>query len=114
MSAPPLLLPSTSPSSPSALVDALSAPIQAMSEAEKRAKQMAEMGIDESDISDVPIISSSKDKKQVEKKESAGQANGKQQTTANKEAEEKAAAEKAKKEKGQSSRSLSLSLSHDV
>ena len=34
------------------LVDALSAPIQFMSQAEKRAKQMQEMGIDASDISD--------------------------------------------------------------
>ena len=32
------------------LVDALSAPIQFMSQAEKRAKQMQEMGIDASDI----------------------------------------------------------------
>jgi phosphatidylinositol phospholipase C beta len=47
-----------------------------MSEAEKRAKQMAEMGIDESDISDVPLISS-KTKQAVEKKESV-QVNGKQ------------------------------------
>ena len=63
-----------------ALVDALSAPIAAMSQAEKRAKQMAEMGIDESDISDVPIVSSKKDKKAVEKKDSA-QTNGKQPAT---------------------------------
>ena len=62
--------------SPPALVDALSAPIQAMSQAEKRAKQMAEMGIDESDISDVPIVSN-KNKKAVEKKDSS-QTNGKQ------------------------------------
>ena len=41
------------------LVDALSAPIQFMSQAEKRAKQMQEMGIDASDISDIPAISSS-------------------------------------------------------
>jgi len=32
------------------LVDALSAPIQFMSQAEKRARQMQEMGIDASDI----------------------------------------------------------------
>jgi hypothetical protein len=36
------------------LVDALSAPIQFMSQAEKRARQMQEMGIDASDITDVP------------------------------------------------------------
>jgi len=40
------------------LVDALSAPIQFMSQAEKRAKQMQEMGIDASDISDIPATSS--------------------------------------------------------
>ena len=39
-------------------VDALSAPIQFMSQAEKRAKQMQEMGIDASDISDIPATSS--------------------------------------------------------
>ena len=38
-------------------VDALSAPIQFMSQAEKRAKQMQEMGIDASDISDIPAKS---------------------------------------------------------
>ena len=37
-----------------ALVDALSDPMQFMSKAEKRAKQMQDMGIDEGDISDVP------------------------------------------------------------
>jgi len=36
------------------LVDALSAPIQFMSQAEKRAKQMQEMGIDASDITEIP------------------------------------------------------------
>jgi len=41
------------------LVDALSAPIQFMSQAEKRAKQMQEMGIDASDISEIPAKSSS-------------------------------------------------------
>ena len=41
-------------------VDALSAPIQAMSQAEKRAKQMQDMGIEESDISDIPATTSSK------------------------------------------------------
>jgi NMD protein affecting ribosome stability and mRNA decay len=40
------------------LVDALSAPIQFMSQAEKRAKQMQEMGIDASDITDVPSSAS--------------------------------------------------------
>ena len=35
-------------------VDALSDPMQFMSKAEKRAKQMQDMGIDETDISDVP------------------------------------------------------------
>ncbi|KAH9495022.1 1-phosphatidylinositol 4,5-bisphosphate phosphodiesterase beta-4 [Bulinus truncatus] len=37
-------------------VDALSAPIQAMSQAEKREKAMKDMGIDERDISDVPVV----------------------------------------------------------
>ena len=37
-------------------VDALSAPLQFMSQAEKRAKQMQEMGIDEKDISDIPVV----------------------------------------------------------
>ena len=46
----------------SAFVDALSAPIQFMSQAEKRAKQMQDMGIDESDISDVPASGSKKQK----------------------------------------------------
>lgn len=36
----------------------MSAPIQFMSQAEKRAKQMQEMGIDASDISDIPAMSS--------------------------------------------------------
>jgi phosphatidylinositol phospholipase C beta len=40
------------------LVDALSAPIQFMSQAEKRARQMQEMGIDASDISEIPTCSS--------------------------------------------------------
>ena len=40
-------------------VDALSAPIQAMSQAEKRAKQMQDMGIEESDISEIPATSTS-------------------------------------------------------
>ena len=35
-------------------MDALSDPMQFMSKAEKRAKQMQDMGIDEGDISDVP------------------------------------------------------------
>ena len=38
-------------------MDALSAPIQAMSQAEKREKAMKDMGIDEKDISDVPVVS---------------------------------------------------------
>ncbi|XP_055878716.1 1-phosphatidylinositol 4,5-bisphosphate phosphodiesterase beta-4-like isoform X1 [Biomphalaria glabrata] len=37
-------------------VDALSAPILAMSQAEKREKAMKDMGIDERDISDVPVV----------------------------------------------------------
>ena len=37
-------------------MDALSAPIQAMSQAEKREKAMKDMGIDEKDISDVPVV----------------------------------------------------------
>jgi hypothetical protein len=36
-------------------VDALSAPIQFMSQAEKRAKQLQGLGIDEKDISDVSV-----------------------------------------------------------
>ena len=40
------------------LVDALSAPIQFMSQAEKRAKQIQEMGIDASDIIDIPANTS--------------------------------------------------------
>ena len=42
-----------------AFVDALSDPRAFLSQAEKRAKQMQDMGIDESDISDVPATSSS-------------------------------------------------------
>ncbi len=38
----------------SAFVDALSDPMQFMSKAEKRAKLMQDMGIEEGDISDVP------------------------------------------------------------
>jgi len=38
-------------------VDALSAPIQFLSQAEKRAKQLAGLGIDERDISDVGPVS---------------------------------------------------------
>ena len=58
-----------------AFVDALSDPRAFLSMAEKRAKQMQDMGIDESDISDVPVSNSSgggnagRDK--LEKKESA-------------------------------------------
>ncbi|XP_076442610.1 1-phosphatidylinositol 4,5-bisphosphate phosphodiesterase beta-4-like isoform X2 [Babylonia areolata] len=37
-------------------VNALSAPIQHMSAAEKREQQMRDMGIDEKDISDVPVV----------------------------------------------------------
>lgn len=43
-------------------VDALSAPIQAMSQAEKREKAMKDMGIDEKDISDVPVVRHAKSK----------------------------------------------------
>ena len=43
-----------------AFVDALSDPRAFLSQAEKRAKQMQDMGIDESDISDVPATSSDK------------------------------------------------------
>ena len=55
-------------------MDALSDPRAFLSMAEKRAKQMQDMGIDESDISDVPVSSSSgggggRDK--LEKKESS-------------------------------------------
>ena len=50
-------------------VDALSDPRAFLSKEEKRAKQMADMGIDENDISDVPANSGGK--KAVEKKESA-------------------------------------------
>ncbi len=41
-------------------VDALSDPLAFMSQAEKRAKQMQDMGIDEKDISDVPVSVSDK------------------------------------------------------
>ncbi|XP_071802033.1 1-phosphatidylinositol 4,5-bisphosphate phosphodiesterase beta-4-like isoform X4 [Asterias amurensis] len=37
-------------------VDALSKPLEYLSQAEKRAKQMQSMGIEENDISDVPIV----------------------------------------------------------
>ncbi|XP_064623819.1 1-phosphatidylinositol 4,5-bisphosphate phosphodiesterase beta-4-like isoform X4 [Lineus longissimus] len=47
-------------------VDALSAPIEFMSAAQKRAKQMQEMGIDEQDISEVPVVTK-KDKKNDKK-----------------------------------------------
>lgn len=64
-------------------VDALSAPIQFMSQAEKRAKQMQDMGIDENDISDVPASGSKKDKKADKKDKSQPadktQSNNKQQ-----------------------------------
>jgi hypothetical protein len=49
------------------LVDALSAPIQFMSQAEKRARQMQEMGIDASDITDVPSSSSAAKDMQAKK-----------------------------------------------
>ena len=47
-----------------AFVDALSAPMQHTSQAEKRARQMQDMGIDERDISDVPTTASKKLKAQ--------------------------------------------------
>jgi hypothetical protein len=50
----------------SEFVDALSAPIEFMSAAQKRAKQMQEMGIDEQDISEVPVVTK-KDKKNDKK-----------------------------------------------
>ena len=43
-------------------MDALSAPMQFLSQAEKRAKQMQEMGIEETDISDVPTSSKGSNK----------------------------------------------------
>ncbi|RUS81297.1 hypothetical protein EGW08_010939 [Elysia chlorotica] len=52
-------------------VDALSAPIQAMSQAEKREKAMKDMGIDEKDISDVPVIN--KEQAKASKQPSNGQ-----------------------------------------
>ena len=48
-------------------VNALSAPIQHLSAAEKREQQMRDMGIDEKDISDVPVV------KKHEQKASNGQ-----------------------------------------
>lgn len=50
-------------------VNALSAPIQHLSAAEKREQQMRDMGIDEKDISDVPVV------KKHEQKASNGQLN---------------------------------------
>lgn len=41
---------------PTDLVDALSAPIQFMTQAEKRTKQLQEMGVDENDIKDISDI----------------------------------------------------------
>ncbi|XP_025105032.1 1-phosphatidylinositol 4,5-bisphosphate phosphodiesterase beta-4-like isoform X2 [Pomacea canaliculata] len=58
-------------------VDALSAPIQALSMAEKREKQMKDMGIDEKDISDVPVI------RKHHEKASNGQISQSQQLPAN-------------------------------
>lgn len=58
-------------------VDALSDPLQFVSAAEKRAQQMKGMGIDENDISDVPVTSGSKktdkkgDKKDKKKEDAA-------------------------------------------
>ena len=57
------------------LVDALSAPIQFMSQAEKRAKQMQEMGIDASDITE--ISSSGASKSQLAAKKTPTATNGK-------------------------------------
>ena len=51
----------------SGLVDALSDPMAFLSQAEKRAKLMQGMGIDESDISEVPTSGSKKQK--AEKKQ---------------------------------------------
>ena len=48
-------------------MNALSAPIQHLSAAEKREQQMRDMGIDEKDISDVPVV------KRHEQKASNGQ-----------------------------------------
>ncbi|KAK6180992.1 hypothetical protein SNE40_008943 [Patella caerulea] len=53
-------------------VDALSAPIQFLSMAEKREKQMRDMGIDETDIVDVPVVAKS-NKTPVQNKTSNGQ-----------------------------------------
>ena len=50
-------------------MDALSDPRAFLSKEEKRAKQMADMGIDEKDISDVPSQDGAK--QAVEKKQSA-------------------------------------------
>ena len=53
-----------------------------MSQAEKRAKQMQDMGIDENDISDVPASGSKKDKKADKKGQSQPeQSNNKQAST---------------------------------
>lgn len=67
-------------------MDALSDPRAFLSQAEKRAKQMQDMGIDESDISDVPIMSSnstSNAKNKVEKKDSAAPNNANSTQEAN-------------------------------
>ncbi|ESO85562.1 hypothetical protein LOTGIDRAFT_107866, partial [Lottia gigantea] len=53
-------------------VDALSAPIQFLSMAEKREKQMRDMGIDETDIDDVPVVAKS-NKTPVQSQSSNGQ-----------------------------------------
>ncbi len=52
-------------------VEALSAPLQFMSQAEKRAKQMQDMGIDEKDISEVPMERKDSQKDKVTENSSA-------------------------------------------
>lgn len=55
----------------------LSTPIQFMSLTEKRTRQMKGMGIDETDISDVPTTSSKRSKSDQPSLSSSGAANGK-------------------------------------
>ena len=57
-------------------VDALSDPMAFMSQAEKRAKQMQDMGIEEGDISDVPVTTGKK-KEDNKKKAEADTPNSK-------------------------------------
>ena len=57
-------------------MDALADPRAFLSQAEKRAKQMQDMGIDENDISDVPTTGKNKKKQDNNKEAKAGAAKG--------------------------------------